>query len=208
MSRPAGYLDSLLKRLPRARLVDWIEPLAGEAILDFAQRLARTISPDHKADILCGVSFGGIVAQELAPLMGAKRCMLISSIRSTDELPPGLKRAGRVLSPAPELLLRLVGDSARCCPAAIRPSALKRLAKLGGRDGHWHRWATGAVLTWTPSEAARSFPTIAIHGSDDETFPIQYVHADVTIVGAGHDMASVHANEVAAAILDACNRLQ
>lgn len=131
-------------------------------------------------------------------------CILISSIRSLDELPPGLKRAGRILSPAPELLLRWAGDASRCWPVVIRPPALTRLAKLGGQEGYWHRWATAAVLMWKPSAAARCVRSFAIHGTADTTFPVQYVHADVTISGAGHDMACTHADEVAASILENC----
>ena len=48
--------------------------------------------------IVSGVSFGGIVARELASSINAKACILISSVRSPDELPPWF-RVFRALRP-------------------------------------------------------------------------------------------------------------
>lgn len=69
MSRPAGYFDGLQARLPNTEIVPWIDPTANETISHYSGRLAENLrtSPGD-CDVLCGVSFGGIVAQELAPL--------------------------------------------------------------------------------------------------------------------------------------------
>ncbi len=80
--------DRLLPLLPTAIVVDWIPPIGHESIVSYAARLSRTLNLDEPY-VVCGVSFGGIVARELACRLNAKCCVLISSVRSPRELPPG-----------------------------------------------------------------------------------------------------------------------
>lgn len=77
--------------LPTAVVVDWIRPMKYESIRNYAARLGQSI-PRDDSTIVYGVSFGGIVARELASSINAKACVLISSVRSPDELPPWRSR--------------------------------------------------------------------------------------------------------------------
>jgi pimeloyl-ACP methyl ester carboxylesterase len=80
--------ERLLPLLPSAMCVDWIQPTSTfESINSYAARLSRTLD-DNSPTVVCGASFGGIVARELALCLNAKACVLISSVRSPRELPP------------------------------------------------------------------------------------------------------------------------
>ena len=73
--------DRLLPLLPTAIVVDWIPPTEHESIVSYADRLSRTVNHDEPM-VVCGVSFGGIIARELACRLNATSCVLISSSRS------------------------------------------------------------------------------------------------------------------------------
>lgn len=68
--------DRLLPLLSNAAVVDWISPIEHESIVSYAARLSRTVSHDEPI-VVCGVSFGGIIARELACHLNAASCVLI-----------------------------------------------------------------------------------------------------------------------------------
>ena len=81
MNRNPRIFARLLPLLSGAVIVEWIEPLADEPIRARAQRLAHSLNAARDA-IVCGVSFGGIIAGELAEHINARACVLISSVAS------------------------------------------------------------------------------------------------------------------------------
>lgn len=202
--------DRLLPLIQEAVVVPWIEPQRNESIRQYAQRLAETPqvaefvrirregvrSLTTSATVVCGVSFGGIVARELASLIGARGCILVSSIRSPAELPPWF----RVMANSPlvsERSLAVVGRLAKSIPRRVRSRPTIRLTKLASDSGIWHRWATCAVLRWRPRPQLDEIPTLQIHGDADTTFPLRYVSPDIIIRGGGHVLPLTHPQELA-----------
>ncbi len=190
--------NRLLPLLPNAKVVEFIAPIPGEALSDYAARMAPLfVAPCF----IGGVSFGSILALEISRLVQPAGCILISGIQKPSELPPWL-RAWRLIGGRYSAhVLKLVGDSARMVPRAFRTAATLRLTKLGGTEGSWHRWATSAVLDWTPRQPVL-FPLLQIHGTADTTFPVRYTHPDVVIAGGGHTLPASHPVETAHAILN------
>ncbi len=185
----------LLPLLPNAMVVDWISPFEHESIVSYAERLSLTVRHDESV-VVCGVSFGGIIARELAYRLDAASCVLISSVRSPRELPPWF-RIVRVMTPrSAQLIMKAAGAIANAWPRPFRSPATWRMRKLAGNSGQWHRWATAAVLNWVPSQNADRVPLIQIHGDRDTTFPIRYTSADVIIHGGGHTLPLTHCNAI------------
>ncbi|MDY7021951.1 MAG: alpha/beta hydrolase, partial [Cyanobacteriota bacterium] len=69
--------------------IDWIEPEKGESISDYAQRLATQIKSENP--ILVGLSFGGLIAVEMAKHLNPEKVILISSAKNHTEVPPYFK---------------------------------------------------------------------------------------------------------------------
>ncbi len=188
--------ERLLPLLPSAMVVDWIPPRENESIAAYAARLSRTVNHDEPI-VVCGISFGGIVARELACCLNATSCVLISSVRSPRELPPWF-RICRVVAPRPAVaIMKATGAIANYWPRRLRSSSTWRLRKLGGKPGEWHRWATAAVLNWKLSKHADRIPSIHIHGDRDTTFPLRYTNADAVILGGGHILPLTHCAQIA-----------
>jgi hypothetical protein len=65
---------------------EWIVPLEGETLVDYARRVAETLRPIGPLT-LGGTSFGGMIAHEAAGALGLESCVLISTVRDPSELP-------------------------------------------------------------------------------------------------------------------------
>ena len=72
-------------------LLEWLLPEKEETIEAYAQRVAKDIKHDNV--ILVGVSFGGILVQEMKAFVNPKKVIIISSVKSNKELPRKMKVA-------------------------------------------------------------------------------------------------------------------
>ena len=69
--------------------IDWIKPSVAETLTSYAQRLFETIQ-DEKACIV-GVSFGGMLATEIAKVHPDTKVIIISSAKTFLEIPGYLR---------------------------------------------------------------------------------------------------------------------
>ncbi|MEQ1831114.1 MAG: alpha/beta hydrolase [Pirellula sp.] len=200
MTPDRRIFERLLPLLPTAVVIDWIRPKRYESISSYAYRLGLSVRQDGPT-VVCGVSFGGIVARELAYCLNAKACVLVASVRSPREMPPWF-RIFRMLAPLPaEAAMNVTGILASYWPRRVKTRSTWRLMKLGGPPGEWHRWASAAALSWKPSAGADRIPLFQIHGDRDLTFPIRYTSADTVIHGGGHVLPLTHSEEIAGKLL-------
>lgn len=225
MNSSPRIFAGLLPLLPGASVVPWIAPLCGESIAEYSQRLAGAIRSESAcgpADagaspsppIVCGVSFGGIIARHLAAHLQARACVIVSSVGAPDQLPPGLRAVAKLAPLATDRALATVGAAASRVPAPFRPGFLSRLSRLAGHRvpsaastpqsemAAWYRWATGAFLRWASAAdssalALDAIPLTHIHGTHDTTFPIRFMKPDVVIPEGTHMLALSHPEVVA-----------
>lgn len=193
MNRDTRIFSRILPALPSARVVAWIAPHPRETLLAYARRLAATLPHDEPA-VVCGVSFGGLVARELAWQLRAHCCIQISSVCAPGEMPPWF----RILRPwgCGEPFLKLLGATAQQSPRPLRGRMTMRLERLAGPDGDWFRWAAGAVLRWRPGPELAAIPLVRVHGDRDTVFPIRYLRPDIIIPRGGHVLPLSHSAEI------------
>jgi pimeloyl-ACP methyl ester carboxylesterase len=201
MAPDERLFQRLLPLLSDAEVIHWLPPQLGESLPLYAERLAKTVAIDGPF-IVCGVSFGGLVARELAYILKAQKCVLISTIRSPSELPPSWRTLRMLAVPyLLEMLLAVVGFVTNCIPSRLRSSSVSPLAKFVGPHGRWYRWATAAVLRWQPRGELDQIPTIQIHGAEDRTFPIAFTRPEIIIPHAGHVLPLSHPEDLAGILL-------
>ena len=71
-------------------LLEWKIPISlDESLKDYAKRMSEEIK--HQNPILLGVSFGGVLVQEIAKIITVEKIILVSSIKSHHEFPNRLK---------------------------------------------------------------------------------------------------------------------
>lgn len=172
--------------------IKWIDPGKGEPIAGYAQRIRAQITTEDP--ILIGVSFGGMMAVEIAKIMPVEKVILISSARTGAELAAGqsffLKMGlykyvpGALLTSTNFIVYRLFGAKSATDKALLK-------AILEDTDVRFFRWAMNAIAHWENTTVPSNL--IHIHGRDDKIIPFENVHADYPINGGGHLMVFNHA---------------
>ena len=71
--------------------LSWITPKQDELLSDYAKRMCNNVK--HKNPVLLGVSFGGILVQEMAKYISVHQIIIISSVKSRIELSFPMKMA-------------------------------------------------------------------------------------------------------------------
>lgn len=195
MTPSRRIFQKLAPHLVDCEVIDWIAPGRAKTISDYAHKLVDEAGIDSSSD-LGGVSFGGMVAQEVAKYCGVRLCFVVSSVRSSAELRP----TQRILAHLPQCgdlaVLGVIGAVAQVWPRMGSSMATVRARKFRGVHGDLYRWATSAALRWQSSPDGRA-KLIRIHGDRDSTFPQGDRCSDHVIVGAGHMLALTHSHELA-----------
>ena len=176
----------------------WIPPRKDETLAEYASRFAETI-PTARPMVLGGVSFGGMVAHEMAKSLEPDAVVLIASCRThrgmrsvywmlyplLSSLPTGLINAAKLFAPAAlAALTRLSPDQRKLCTAMFNEA-----------NPQFLRWALRALLDWNP-KPLEGILVRQIHGRRDRIIPARRVYADEIIPGGGHLINLTHAEQV------------
>lgn len=207
MGGPVFYLipglgadERVFRRLHLAgtvRVLVWLPPhSATEPLAHYTARLAEAIPPGERC-WLVGVSFGGILAQEVARLRPLARVALISSLVSPVELPLTLQlaRATRLYRLFPPQLLKLMPRVAQWFFGARNGAEYRLLHQIiQDTDPVFAQWAIRQLLQWPGVAAAQ--PAIRLHGSRDRLLPARGVAVEHRLARGGHFMIVSHAAEI------------
>jgi pimeloyl-ACP methyl ester carboxylesterase len=184
-----------LAAFPNLRVPAWIEPLHDESLRHYAKRLASVVDPGCPC-IVGGASFGGAVALEMAPCLQTIACVLIGSVRSSDEL----LWHWRALRPLARLGPDWLGVAAQVAGILGRPvlkrGDLRRLERLARPEAGFFRWARCAVVRWRPSPATRRVRVFQIHGEADRTLPVGRTRPDTIVPGGSHALTIFNSEAV------------
>jgi len=188
--------------------IKWIKPLNKETLPEYAKRLVYQIRKDTRP-VLIGLSFGGMVAQEVAKLVNPALTIIISSLKTEEERPLQLKLAEE-LRPnrfIPSLLAIRFDFWYRWAFGPLT-SKEKTFVKAMARGIHpdFTDWASETAINWKNKELVPN--VVHIHGDQDNLFPIGYIKDAIVVKGGTHFMVFNKAEEVSAVILEKLNGLE
>ncbi|MEO5946160.1 MAG: alpha/beta hydrolase [Chitinophagaceae bacterium] len=167
--------------------VDWIKPEKRESLQQYALRLRQTI-PD-KDPMVVGMSFGGMLASEMARAECGVKAIIISSNKNSKEFPSFL-RIGKYLplyNWVPfSLLKRSQNVYSRIFGA--KGSEQKKVLRqiVADTDPQFVRWGIHSILHWKSEDKKANI--IHIHGTADILLPFRLVKADYVIQSGKHVM--------------------
>lgn len=168
-------------------LLEWEIPLDNETLANYAKRIAGKIK--HKNPVLIGVSFGGILVQEMSKWIDARKVIIISSVKSNAEFPRRMKiaKTTKAYKLIPMNLLLNVESLAKFSFGDKITQRLKLYEKfLSVRDKRYLDWAIEQVILWDRTVIDEK--VIHIHGDADEVFPIKYIKKCIVVKGGTHIM--------------------
>lgn len=177
------------------KLIHWLMPGASETLEAYATRMRADIKEDNP--VLMGLSFGGMVCTEIAKQVPVKKIILISSIKSSKELPFWMRAVGalrlhkiiplkstKLTQPFQNRMLGVRSAEEKALVACFRKEV----------DLPYTNWAVNQAINWKNDwQHPRLYH---IHGDNDHMFPIRYVKPTYTIKKAGHFMIMNRAEEV------------
>lgn len=175
--------------------VNWIIPLEKESIEQYATRLLDQIL--SKNPIVIGLSFGGIMAVEIAKQIETKKIILIAFAKTKDEIPFYFRSVGKLNlhKILPSSLLR---SSNFMTNWFFGTTSLgdKQLLKqiLIDTNPVFLKWALDKVAKWKNVDQPKNI--FHIHGDSDRILPLQFVKADVIVKKGGHLMTLDKAEEL------------
>lgn len=173
--------------------LSWIPPIANEDIRSYAQRMSTRIG--EQEPVLLGVSFGGILVQEIAQCIKVKKVIIVSSVKSREELPLTMRLSQK--TNAHKLLpLHWVENIEALALFAFGKAIKRRLSLyrkyLSERDVDYLRWSIHTIVNWNPPEFTKNL--VHIHGTDDTVFPIKSITEPVIKIKGEHAMIITHKN--------------
>lgn len=179
--------------------IKWVAPKNGEGLADYSKRIVEeqfSIEKDEPV-ILIGVSFGGIVASEVSKFVNVEKLIVISSLKSRQEIPLIYRVAGFIklhfLIPGPLL------KSANWLTFwlfGVQKREHRQLLKsiMEQTDVPFFKWAMNEIVNWKNRFIDEK--TIHIHGTNDRIIPRRFLGNTIPVLSGGHLMIVTHAKTV------------
>lgn len=173
----------------------WLLPIANETIAQYAKRMSVGITEENP--VLMGLSFGGMMSIEIAKFLSVNKVILISSIKSLNELPFWMTGAGRLrlnklFSMQSYKILEPIQNRFLGVTDAEEIAIVRNYRK--NAPVVYTNWAINEILNWRNNWQP---PVVFhIHGDNDKMFPIKKVSPTHVVKGGGHFMIMNKAAEI------------
>ena len=169
----------------KIHLLSWIPPFKDEKLSAYAKRMCYRINTTNP--VLIGVSFGGVLVQEMAKHISVQKVIIISSVKNKDELPMPMKMA-RTTNAHKLLPTQWINNIEILALFAFGKGIKKKLELykkyLSERNSEYLDWSINALVNWDQEEAAKSI--IHIHGKKDTVFPLKNISEPYKVINGGH----------------------
>lgn len=167
--------------------LEWMMPHQKESLESYAKRMIAKIEYDDV--VLLGVSFGGILVQEMSKYVKLRKLFVVSSVKSKHELPKRMKLL-KMTKAYKILPTQLVSNIDVLAKYAFGETVTKRVELykkyLSVSDKGYLDWAIENVIEWHQDQPITN--AIYIHGDKDAVFPHSCQGNCIVIKGGTHIM--------------------
>ncbi|MBC7000770.1 alpha/beta hydrolase [Cytophaga sp. FL35] len=171
----------------KLHLLEWFVPNKNMSLEAYAKKMNEQII--HQNPVLLGVSFGGMLVQEMARFQPVKKVVVVSSVKSSQELPRRMRWA-KYTGAHKILPTGLVNNVELMAKYAFGEKVNERLKLyeeyLSVRDKNYIDWSLDKIVNWR----AKDFPAemVHIHGEKDPVFPIKNIKNCIKVKNGTHTM--------------------
>ena len=157
-------------------LLEWKVPHTDESLESYVKRLLVDVK--HENPVLMGVSFGGIIIQEMSRYISVRQLIVVSSVTSSKEFPRRMHLA-KSLKLYNVFPTTLFSNFDYLKYIMVGKHLKKRLEMykiyLFVNDKKYLDWAIKNVINWEGKDLNLPPNTVRIHGENDEVFPLKYI---------------------------------
>jgi len=176
--------------------IRWERPCRSESIEHYAKRLLAQVKTEHP--ILVGLSFGGLMAIEMAKFCDPAQIIVISSAVSEAQVPNYYKLFRwlplQLVVPFKRLLWAVYGLMQWLFGLDDPEDSSLFKQVLMDTDPFFLKWAINRVVSWRNQTVPENL--VQIHGGRDRVFPFGHRSADVVVPEGGHLMVLNRAEEL------------
>lgn len=185
--------------------LDWIRPNKNENLPDYAKRLSTPINTKEPFGII-GVSFGGMVAIEMAKQLNPKITILISSAETKFELRTIYRIFGKTnfIKLVPLFCFNMPRKIAYYLFGAKNKKLLKAI--LDDADMYFTKWAVSQLIIW--KNETKPTRLIKINGKKDKLIPSKHHKNTIFISDGEHFMIVDNASKVSELINNELNKIK
>ena len=178
--------------------IEWNLPEPAETLEHYVERFTDEIDVNEPF-ALVGLSFGGIIVQELNKFIKPEKTILISSIKDREQMPRYLKFSSK--SSAHKVLpIKFFTSNQTLSYTFFRKLYDSKMPVLEEffthKDPYYLKWSIDKIVNWNPdSEEIEGL--YQMHGTKDIIFPHKYVADSADIIpGGSHIMVLQKPKEV------------
>lgn len=191
------------------QLIEWIPFLKNENIFHYAQRLSAQVEPHS---ILIGLSFGGMIAVEIAKHTSISKIILLSSASNFRQIPRLFRICdwSKLIKILPKSFI-LKANPVTFWLFGITRQHEKVLLRqiLADTDYHFLIWAVRQITQWKNTEV--NTEVVHLHGTKDRLLlkPTEISSIAMLKYGienGGHFMIITHSEEITSIIKKELNR--
>lgn len=175
-----------------------------DTMATYAQRFVPMIDTAEPFNII-GHSMGGIITMELIKQVQPRKVILLSTIKSREEMPVSLKQLSithfHKLLPG-QGFIHSIRVGSKFKSELKKVDGLRDLAvsMAEANDPGFLYWAVDAIVKWKGGNDYRD-DIIHIHGTRDEMFPYERIKNAIPVFGGTHIMYMSRAEEINRLIL-------
>jgi len=177
--------------------LDWISFEKNETLKSYAERLCKSIDESEPFSIV-GVSFGGMIAVEMAKFLKPNVTIVISGTILSEDLPVIYKLAGKlgIIKFTPANILKLSNGLTQNYFFGTKLKEEKALLNeiVKDTDANFLKWAIGSIVKWKNN--AKPANLVWIHGNNDKILYTKKAKPDFLIKDGTHFMVYQNANEI------------
>lgn len=175
--------------------LEWLMPKKKETIEDYSRRMSENIDRS-KPFFLIGLSFGGIIAQEISKIIPAEKIIIISSVKNDAEMPILYKKTAKYnlhkILPLAMLLNMGIISKFLFGTKKNRKYIIKKYFTYNNVE--YLKWAIASVIKWKNTNANNNL--LQINGSKDAIFPVKNIKDYEEIKNGTHLIIFTHAKEI------------
>ena len=168
-------------------LLEWIAPLENESLKAYALRMVEFIKHDNI--VLLGVSFGGVLVQEMSKYLKLRKLIIVSSVKSMRELPAKmiLAKATGAYKIVPTQLASKIDVFEKYAFGNLLVKRIELYKKyLSVNDSKYLSWAIKEMVCW--DQEAYNSDIVHIQGDNNSVFPIKNISDCIIIPKGTHIM--------------------
>ncbi|WP_375239409.1 alpha/beta hydrolase [Aurantibacter sp.] len=167
--------------------LEWEIPLKKESLQDYAKRMCLKVT--ERKPVLLGVSFGGVLVQEMSKFLDLRKLILVSTVKTKYEIPKRLQLVAK--TKAYKILPTQLLGNVKLLAKYVFGETLTKRAKLYEKylsvsNKRYLNWAIREMVCWNQEIPIPN--CIHIHGEDDAVFPIANISNYKPIAKGTHVM--------------------